>query len=86
MTSVNKVEKASPKITAVESWTHHIEVMPPNRMSRLMKSMVTCVAIGISPMMVVIVVTYLFFGRVPIATSVFEGLKTAIGSLVGVRP
>lgn len=35
-------------------------------------------------LLVVIVVTYLFFGRVPMASRVFEGLQRGIAQLAGI--
>ena len=35
-TSVSRVEKARPKMIAVDSWTHQIEVIEPSSMTRLM--------------------------------------------------
>jgi len=54
--NVNIVEKDKPKMIAVDICTHQDDVIPPTRISLPMKSKVTCVAIGISPIIVVIVV------------------------------
>ena len=55
-TNVKIVENDKPNIMAVDICTHQDEVMPPINISRSMKSKVICVAIGIKPIIVVIVV------------------------------
>ena len=54
--SVRMVAKPRPKITAVDSCTHHTAVIEPSAITRLKKSRLSCVIIGTRPAMVVMVV------------------------------
>ena len=55
--SVSSVAKPSPKMIAVESCTHHTAVIEPCVTTRLKKSRLSWVAMGIRPAMVVVVVS-----------------------------